>query len=70
MDRVLDYCTYKDFSPDGDEHYIVRFPFIENDYYYNILFGFGDKCECLEPLHVRTEMKRRIHGIATIYDEG
>ena len=70
MDRVLDYCTYKDFSPDGDEHYIVRFPFIENDYYYNILFGFGDKCECLEPLHVRTEMKRRIHDIATIYDEG
>ena len=68
MDRVLDYCTYEHFSPDGDEHYIVSFPFIENDYYYNILFGFGDKCECLDPLHVRTEMKRRIHDIATIYE--
>ena len=33
MDRVLDFCSYEDFSPDGDEHYIVRFPFIENDYY-------------------------------------
>ncbi len=68
MDRVLDYCTYEHFSPDGDEHYIVSFPFIENEYYYNILFNFGDKCECLEPLHIRTEMKRRIHDIATIYE--
>ena len=59
MDRVLDYCTYENFSPDGDEHYIVRFPFIENEYYYNILFSFGDKCECLEPLHIRAEMKRK-----------
>ncbi len=68
MDRVLDYCTYEHFSPDGNEHYIVCFPFIENDYYYNILFSFGDKCECLEPLHIRTEMKRRIHDIATLYE--
>jgi len=68
MDRVLDYCTYEDFSPDGDEHYIVNFPFMENEYYYNILFSFGDKCECLEPSHIRAEMKRRIHDIATIYE--
>ncbi len=66
MDRVLDFCTNENFSPDGDEHYIVSFPFIENDYYYNILFSFGDKCECLEP-HIRTEMKRRIHDIAALY---
>jgi predicted DNA-binding transcriptional regulator YafY len=68
MDRVLDFCTYEHFSPDGNEHYIVSFPFIENEYYYNILFSFGDKCECLEPLHIRTEMKRRIHDIATLYE--
>ena len=69
MDRLLDFCTYEHFSPDGDEHYIVSFPFIENDYYYNILFSFGDKCECLEPLPIRTEMKRRIHELAAIYDQ-
>jgi len=67
MDRVLDYCAYEDFSPDGDEHYIVSFPFIENEYYYDILLSLGDKCECLEPLHIRTEMKRRIHDIASLY---
>lgn len=69
MDRILDYCTYEHFSPDGDEHYIVRFPFIENDYYYNILLSFGDKCECLEPLHVRTQMKLRIQNIAALYKD-
>ncbi len=68
MDRVLDFCSYEDFSSDYDEHYIVNFPFIENDYHYNILFSFGDKCECLEPLHIREEMKRRIHDMATIYE--
>lgn len=68
MDRVLDFCTNEDFSSDGDEHYIVNFPFVENEYHYDILLSFGDKCECLEPLHVRAEIKRRIQDIATIYE--
>ena len=67
MDRVLDFCTYEDFSSDGDEHYIVNFPFVENEYHYDILLSFGNKCECLEPLHIRAEIKRRIHDIAAIY---
>lgn len=67
LDRVLEFCTYDRFVPDGDEHYIVNFPFIENEYYYDMLLGFGDKCECLEPLHIRTKMKHRIHDIAAIY---
>ena len=29
-----------------------------------IIFSFGDKCECLEPPHIRAEMKRRINGLA------
>ena len=66
MDRMLDYCAYEDFSPDGEDHYIVDFPFIENEYYYDILLSFGDKCECLEP-HIRKEMKRKIQEIATLY---
>jgi predicted DNA-binding transcriptional regulator YafY len=68
MDKVLNYCTHEQFSPDGNEHFIVSFPFIENEYFYSILFSFGNKCECLEPLHIRTEMKRRIHDIASVYD--
>ena len=68
MERVLDFSTYENVLADGDEHYIISFPFIENEYYYNILLSFGDKCECLEPIHIRKEMKRRILGIASIYE--
>ncbi len=68
IDRVLDFCTYEDISPDGDAYYIVRFPFVENEYHYHILLGFGDKCECLEPPHIRGEMKRRIQKMAAVYE--
>ena len=68
MDRVLDYCTYDDIKPDSNEYYIVDFPFIENEYHYDILLSFGDKCECLEPSHVRTKIKQRVHDIAALYE--
>ncbi|WKY43263.1 YafY family protein [Eubacteriaceae bacterium ES2] len=68
VDRVLDYCSDKYCLPDGHDHYIVSFPFIENEYYYHILLGFGNRCECLEPLNVRSEMKRRISEMAAIYE--
>ena len=67
MDRVLEYCTYDHFFPDGEGHYLVSFPFIENDYHYDILFSLGKNCECLEPLRIRDEMKRRIHAMAALY---
>jgi predicted DNA-binding transcriptional regulator YafY len=69
MDRVLDSCSYEHFTPDGDEHFLVRYPFIENDYYYDMLLSFGDKCECLEPLPIRAEMKRRIQNLAAMYEK-
>lgn len=49
--------------------YLVNYPFIERDYYYDILLSFGDKCECLEPSHVREEIKRRIQSMASLYRE-
>lgn len=69
MDRVLDFCAYKQFTPDGVDYYIVEFPFIENDYNYDILLSFGSKCECLEPQHVRTQIKHRIHQLLSLYKE-
>ena len=67
MDRVLDFCSYEHFTPDGDEHYMVDFPFIENEYYYDIFLSFGDKCECLEPPHVRAKLKQKIQEIVALY---
>jgi predicted DNA-binding transcriptional regulator YafY len=69
LERVLDYCNDEDISPDGEEHYIVIYPFIENDYYYDLLLGLGDRCECLEPPRVRVEMLRRIADMAGVYGD-
>ena len=69
LERVLDYVSGKDISPDGEEHYIVHYPLIENDYYYGILLSFGDNCECLEPARVRAEMRRRTRAVATLYED-
>ena len=67
LDRVLEFCTYDRIYPDVDEYYLVNYPFIERDYYYDMLLSFGDKCECLEPAHIRKEIKRRIQSMASIY---
>ena len=69
LERVLDYCGETDIVPDGGEHYIVRYPFIENNYCYGILLSFGDKCECLEPERVRAEIRRRIHDMTAVYED-
>ena len=68
MDRVLDYCTYENFTPDGEEYYLVNYPFIEREYYYDILLSYGNKCECISPPHIRGEMKRRIQEIGRLYE--
>lgn len=69
LDRVLEFCSYDRVAPDGEDHYLVSYPFIERDYYYDMLLSFGDKCECLEPAHVRDEIKRRIQSTASLYRE-
>ena len=69
LERVLDFISVEDISPDGEAHYLVDFPFIENDYHYGILLGFGERCECLAPAHVRAEMRRRIADMAKLYED-
>ncbi|MGM1047256.1 MAG: helix-turn-helix transcriptional regulator [Bacillota bacterium] len=69
LDRVQDYCSSEHIIPYGDNQFIVRFPFITDDFGYNLLFSFGDKCECLEPLEVRAEMIRRIENMIKLYKQ-
>jgi predicted DNA-binding transcriptional regulator YafY len=69
LERVLDYCSEEDITLDGEDHYLVRYPLIENDYYYGALLSFGDKCECLSPPRIRAEMRRRARAIAALYTE-
>lgn len=67
MERLLDYCPYDQFEPDGESNFIVHFPFIDRDYYYDMLLGFGDKCECIEPLHVREKLHQKVMNLNALY---
>ena len=68
LERVLDYCSDEQIAPDGDEYSLVVFPFIENDYYYDMLLSFGPRCECLGPPHIRRALQRRIQALAALYE--
>lgn len=70
LDRVLEFCSYDRVAPDGEGYYRVAYPFIERDYYYDMLLGFGDKCECLSPPHVRAELRRRARSLLRLYETG
>ncbi|EOL45976.1 helix-turn-helix transcriptional regulator [Enterococcus caccae] len=55
------------FPSDDPEKFIVAFPFMEDEFGYNLFLGFGNQCECLAPPHVRAELKRRIENVLALY---
>ncbi len=67
-DMVMDYCDFEYFHPEDDNHYLVDFPFIDNDYHYNILMGFGSKCEVLAPDNIRQKMIGKITELTSVYN--
>lgn len=69
LEQVLECCTEDRVTPDGEDYYLVDYPFTERDYYYDQLLGFGERCECLAPAHVREELRRRIQNMARLYGD-
>lgn len=66
-ERVMEYCGEENIKSYGENKLIVDFPFTEDDFSYNIVLGFGHKCECLEPAHVREEIINRIKRLLDVY---
>ena len=69
LDRILDFCPYERLNQDGEEYYLADYPFFDSDYYYDMLLSLGDKCEILEPAHVREKLKQKIKNLAEIYSD-
>lgn len=67
-ERMVEHCGEDNVQLYEDNKLIVNFPFIEDEYGYNLLLGFGDKCECLEPSNVRYELIRRIKNLLRVYN--
>lgn len=66
-DLMVDFCGEENIKSYKDNKFIVYCPFVEDDFWYNMLLRFGDKCECLEPENVRLEVIRRIENLLALY---
>ncbi|MFS0855777.1 helix-turn-helix transcriptional regulator [Paenibacillus taichungensis] len=64
---MSEYCGENNIRFYEGANWIAKFPFIANDHGYTHLLSFGDKCECIEPEHVRSELTKRIEGIYKVY---
>lgn len=67
QDRVMDFCSSDHFTKEGEMHYLVHCPFIDDDYGYSILLSFGHLCECIDPPAIRKELIRRVGKQYEIY---
>ena len=68
LNLMIDFAGEENIKPYRDNKFIVYLQFIEDDYWYNMLLRMGDKCECLEPEHVRLEVIRRIKNMLRVYE--
>jgi predicted DNA-binding transcriptional regulator YafY len=72
VDHSLKESMIDSYGPHSVESYderrvLVHFPFIEDDVGYGILLGYGTRCECISPLHVRNELIRRLEMLLALY---
>ncbi|NFA99798.1 YafY family transcriptional regulator [Clostridium botulinum] len=67
-EQMVERCGEENVKAYGEDKFIVEFPFVGDDLGYNILMGFGDKCECLSPENVRVELIKRIKKLLHIYE--
>ena len=67
LDTMIKFCGEYNVIPRGDDKYICYFPFVEDNYFYNMIIQFGDKCECLEPEYIRVNLITRIENLLSVY---
>ncbi|MDU1411823.1 MAG: YafY family protein [Clostridium sp.] len=66
-EQMVERCGENNVQAYGEDKFIVDFPFVADDLGYNILMGFGDKCECLAPENIRNELIKRIRELLQVY---
>lgn len=66
-EQLLDRCSEDAMTTLSDGFIHVHMNFVESDLGYGYLMQFGEKCECLAPLHIRQELARRISAMHVLY---
>ncbi len=66
-EKMIEYCGEENIKRYKNNKLFIDFPFINDEFGYNILLSYGDKCECLEPINIRNEFIRRIKSMLDKY---
>lgn len=67
-EKMIEHCGEENIKTYKNNKLLIDFPFINDDFGYNLLLGFGNKCECLEPINIRKELIKRIKNMLDIYN--
>ena len=59
-EKILERCEEENITYCGKNKMIVEFPFVDDDFGYELLLSFGNKCECLEPVEIREKLIEKI----------
>ncbi|WP_342546678.1 YafY family protein [Paenibacillus sp. FSL P2-0089] len=68
MDRVIERFGADHILQVDEHHCWAKYPIIANDYGYDRLLAFGDKCEVLGPPEIRNGFKAYVRGIMRKYE--
>lgn len=66
-EKMIEHCGEENIKSYKNNKLLIDFPFINDDFGYNLLLSYGDKCECLEPINIRNELIRRIKSMLDKY---
>ena len=67
-EKILERCEEENITYRGKNKMIVEFPFVDDDFGYELLLSFGNKCECLEPVEIREKLIEKIRNMLHIYN--
>lgn len=67
-ERILERCEEDRITYCDENKMIVDFPFVDDDFDYEGLLSFGNRCECLEPAEVREKLIKMIRDTMKIYE--
>lgn len=66
LDRILERCD-DEVKKLENGNFLVDFPFVDDDYAYEVLLSYGKKCKCLEPLWVKEKYLKKLREILENY---
>lgn len=67
LDKILERCEEEGIKKLENGKFLVNFPFVDDDYAYEVLLSYGKKCKCLEPLWVKEKYLKKLREILENY---